>query len=152
LLHLINPDVAYFGQKDLQQFKIIERLVKDTSMNIGLRMMPILREDSGLAMSSRNKRLSAAGKRVAANIYQALLIAKEHYQLTTQTDKSIHQSQVFLGQFESLNVEYLTWVNLKDLQPIEIGNEPEKLALCFAGYIEGIRLIDNLIVDGRKGY
>ena len=147
LFHILRPQKAYFGQKDLQQFKIIERLVKDTSLPVTLRMLPIVREPSGLALSSRNQRLSGEGKQVAGRIFQAL--QKAALELTTSRNitRSVAAAQQHLAASPGIEVEYLTWVNTDDLQPVERISNHDQLALCFAGYVEGVRLIDNIIVD-----
>ena len=147
LFHILQPQKAYFGQKDLQQFKIIERLVKDTSLPVTLRMLPIVREPSGLALSSRNQRLSDKGKLVAARIFQALQKAARELTVGRNIARSVAAAQQHLAASPGIEIEYLTWVNTDDLQPVEHISNHDQLALCFAGYVEGVRLIDNIIVD-----
>ncbi len=146
LFHLLQPTRAYFGQKDLQQYNIIAQMVFDTSLDIQLRRMPIVREPSGLAMSSRNKRLSDAGKLLAAEIYQALRIGAQKLTKGASAEDALAMAREHLQKFPAITPEYLTWVNPANLQPVGKGNKPDQLALCFAGYIEGVRLIDNIIV------
>lgn len=76
LFNIIKPDVAYFGQKDLQQFIILRQLVKDLSFGIKLVCCPVVRENDGLAISSRNIRLSNEARKIAPNIYKALVLGK----------------------------------------------------------------------------
>lgn len=147
LFNILQPTRAYFGQKDLQQFKIIEQMVYDSSLEVALKMMPIMREKSGLALSSRNNRLSDSGKVIAAQIYAALQLATESIQNGGAIKESISMAEDHLRQFQEIKVEYLILVNLKDLQVVETANGSDQLALCFAGYIEQIRLIDNLIIN-----
>jgi len=147
LFNIIEPSQAYFGQKDLQQFKIIEQMVVDTSLNVALKMMPIIREHSGLALSSRNGQLSAANKAIAAEIYRALCLATEEIKKGSMIEESISVGRKHLQQFQEIEIEYLMLVGLKDLQVVESTNATDPLALCFAGYIGDIRLIDNIIIN-----
>src|SRR5688572_26086716 len=77
LFHVVQPHKAYFGQKDLQQYAIIRQLVTDLNFNLELVRHPIIREEDGLAMSSRNRRLTADQRSLAPHLYQALLLAEE---------------------------------------------------------------------------
>jgi pantoate--beta-alanine ligase len=147
LFNILRPTVAYFGQKDLQQFKVIEQMVYDTSLDVELRMMPIIRESSGLALSSRNKRLSEEGKNIAAQIYQTLKLAASGIRAGDDIQECLHTAKSKLQHFKEIDLEYLNVVRLKDLQPVEVSYDPEPLVLCFAGYIDEIRLIDNLIIN-----
>lgn len=146
LLNILTPTRAYFGQKDLQQYKIIEQLVHDLSIPVELVMMPIVREENGLAMSSRNRRLSHKGLDVAAEIYKALLRGAKALKAGDSIIAAIDTAKATLEQHSEIEIEYLEVVDFEDLQDSQINTDPNRLVLCFAGYIEGIRLIDNLIV------
>jgi pantoate--beta-alanine ligase len=146
LFNILQPKHAYFGQKDIQQYKIIEKMVSDTSLAVNLKMMPVIRENSGLALSSRNSRLSISGKQVAPQIFKALLLFKDKIIRGGSIKDSVIAAEKQLSQYPEINVEYLTLVNLKDLQVVESSNETNPLVLCFAGYINGVRLIDNIII------
>lgn len=147
LFNILQPTRAYFGQKDLQQFKIIEQMVHDTSMNVDLKMMPIIREKSGLAMSSRNHRLTDIGRGKALQIHKALHIAADEIKIGGSIKKSITLAEDHLARYREIKLEYLQLVNLKDLRAVETANGSDQLVLCFAGYIDNIRLIDNLIIN-----
>jgi len=147
LFHVLAPSRAYFGQKDLQQYKIIEQMVRDTSLNIELNMMPIIRNEAGLALSSRNQRLSENGRIIAAEINKALTIARQHIAKNESVAQIITKAKNHLALFPEIEIEYLELVQLKDLSPVNIITGTNQLVLCFAGYIEGIRLIDNLIIE-----
>jgi pantoate--beta-alanine ligase len=151
LLNILQPTKAYFGQKDLQQFKIIEQMVLDTSLAVDLKMMPIVREKSGLALSSRNKRLTTKGRGIAAEINRALCLAVSEIKKGTAVSESIALAKNQLQQFQEISLEYLLLINLKDLQPVESTSGSDQLALCFAGYVEDIRLIDNQIIHWHSG-
>jgi pantoate--beta-alanine ligase len=150
LFHLLQPTIAYFGQKDLQQFKIIEKMVFDTSMDIQLKMMPIIREKSGLALSSRNRRLDARGKIIAPEIFRALKITVDAIKKGDSVKSSIDAALNYLVQYPDIKIEYLTLVNLKDLMAVETTNGFDQLVLCFAGFIGEIRLIDNIIINKKE--
>ena len=147
LFNLLRPTIAYFGQKDLQQFKIIEKMVFDTSLGIKLKMMPVIREESGLALSSRNQRLSAEEKIIGAHIYQALTLGKDLHKNGRSLSGIISGTEKYLMKYPEIKTEYITMVNLKDLQYAETVSGEDQLALCFAGYIGKIRLIDNVIIN-----
>lgn len=146
LFNIIQPTHAYFGQKDLQQFKIIEKMVSDTSLAVDLKMMPIIRENTGLALSSRNSRLSISGEKIAPQIYRALLLVESKVIRGDSIKESLLAAEDLLSQYPEIKLEYLTLVNLKDLHVVESSNETNQLVLCFAGYIDGVRLIDNIII------
>lgn len=148
LFNIIQPTRAYFGQKDIQQFKIIEQMVYDSSLNVDLKMMPIIREESGLALSSRNNRLTDTGRGVAQQINKALHLAAEAIKNGLSIKASLALAADHLHLYQEIKLEYLLLVNLKDLQVVETANGSDQLVLCFAGYIEQIRLIDNLIING----
>lgn len=147
LFHILQPTRAYFGQKDIQQYKIIEQMASDTSMNIELKRMPIIREKSGLALSSRNSRLTINGKEIAPQIFNSLQLAADNLNKGTSVTDTINVAKQHLLKFPAITLEYILLVNLKDLQVVESSNESNQLVLCFAGYIDGIRLIDNLIIN-----
>lgn len=144
LFHLIQPENAYFGLKDLQQFLLIRRMVQDLAFPLNVVGVETTREPSGLAMSSRNMRLSPEGKQVASNIYRGLNIAKEAILEFKDLRSTLQSVKFFYQGIAGLNVEYLEFVNGKDLAAIKSYDEISELAVCFAGYVEGVRLIDNL--------
>lgn len=142
LFHLTNPDKAYFGLKDLQQFLLIRKMSLDLSFPVEVIGLPIIRENSGLAMSSRNQRLSAAGKQKAAAIYQGLLLAQKLWEDKSEPKETISQVNAFYNQQEGLTLEYFEIVDPETLSATE--KHSDHVAMCVAGYVEGVRLIDNL--------
>ncbi len=146
LFHLVSPDKAYFGAKDLQQVAVIRTLVRDLDFPVEIVRCPTRREQSGLAMSSRNARLSDSGKETAAHLFRALKMAvaagPEAYA------KGKEEAFRYLTSFPEIKVEYIEWV---DCTTMEIwsgeGHGPQEKAICLAAWIEGVRLIDNLIPD-----
>ena len=146
LFHIVKPDRAYFGQKDLQQCLIIKRLVQDLSFDLALRICPTVREADGLAMSSRNRNLSVEQRKEAPFIYQMLLEAKA--MLTSK--KSITETQSFVYQsfanHPAFQLEYFEIAETDTLVPVaeQAANQP--LALCIAAFMGKTRLIDNLLL------
>jgi pantoate--beta-alanine ligase len=144
LLHIVSPDRAYFGQKDYQQFKIIEKLVTDLMFDVSLQCMPIKREPDGLAMSSRNARLAKDQRNKASVFYQSLGQAKS---LLRQGNSMKNVRTLIVKKFESIRdvkLEYLELVDTANLTPIE--NVSDTAILLIAGYVGEIRLIDNLLM------
>ena len=145
LFNIIQPDSAYFGQKDLQQCAIINRLVKDLSYNLKLNICPTQRETDGLAMSSRNRNLTPEQREKAPEIYKALQKAVEllRDKNAAQSVKGFITSQ--LDNIEGIEVEYFEISDFETLQPINELSEG-KTALCIAAFMGKTRLIDNVIV------
>ncbi len=143
LFHLVKPHRAYFGQKDLQQFAIINRLVTDLSFDLKLVCHPIIREPDGLAMSSRNRRLNHQERAEAIHLYIALQQAE-----ISLSFKSIEQIREdvfeYLKNFKTIQPEYFEIVDADSLQPAE--NLKDKLALCIAAFVGEVRLIDNIVI------
>jgi len=144
LFHWVSPTIAYFGQKDLQQFRIIETLVKDLSFPLQLKMCPIVRENNGLAMSSRNNRLSTEEKTKAAHLHKALTTIKE-LMSTENIPVLINQAKAYLST-KNIDVEYLEVVDAYSLQVID-EYKKQKAVACIAAYIGKVRLIDNLFLN-----
>jgi len=143
LFHLCNPTNAYFGLKDLQQYLLIRRMVSDLSFPVNIIGMPIVREASGLAMSSRNSRLSHTGKQVASNIYKGLTNAKAIWLRNNDPEETKNAAIAFYESIGALELEYFQVVDPNSLE--EIARKPvQEVAFCVAGYVEGVRLIDNL--------
>jgi pantoate--beta-alanine ligase len=130
--------------KDLQQYSIIKQMGKELFLASEIVGVPTKREASGLAMSSRNTRLSDQGKSHAAVLYKALSIVQEYYQAGEKPEDAVQKGKAILEQSEA-KVEYLELVLLDSLSPVQIANEKQKKAVCVAAEIENVRLIDNLI-------
>lgn len=144
LFHVVEPDRAYFGQKDWQQFRIISRLVEDLSFNIELRCVPIVRDENGLALSSRNERLTAEGRRKATQINR-ILEACEQKARQGQVDFTIKKYAAEELLKNDLIPDYFEMADAHSLQPVPHKTEGRLVVLCVAAYIEGVRLIDNRI-------
>lgn len=145
LFHIVNPDRAYFGLKDLQQVAVLRRMVKDLSFDLELIPCPTVRESDGLAMSSRNTRLSKEARALAPQIHKALQKAKDDLikgltSLETKARLADHFSN-----FPEFELEYFEISRFENLQPIERKAESGETAICIAAYLDGVRLIDNLV-------
>jgi len=146
LFHIVSPDKAYFGQKDFQQFKVIEKLVQELKFDITLRCMPIERESDGLAMSSRNVRLLAEQRKKAIIFYDSL---KETRELLEKGNSMQNVRQVIKNKFENINdvrLEYLELADVSNLSLKENVSDKSQAILLIAGYVGEVRLIDNLLL------
>ena len=144
LFRIVNPKKAYFGQKDIQQLQIIKHITKQLDLDIEIIGVPTKREVSGLAMSSRNKRLSESDLKKATLIYKTLLFIKENASKYSVEDLKEISIEKFQKHVE-LDLEYLEIVALENLQPIKKYNEKGHNAACIAVSISSVRLIDNII-------
>jgi pantoate--beta-alanine ligase len=145
LFHLIKPHKAYFGQKDLQQFAIINRLVTDLSFDLELVCHPIVREPDGLAMSSRNRRLSGAERQVATHLYKALQLAQHllAYKPVPEVKAAVTN---YLKDYREIKPEYFEIVDARTLQSLDNVQNKQNIALCIAAFVGEVRLIDNLVI------
>lgn len=142
LFSLVKPDFVFFGEKDFQQCAVVETLLQAHFNNISLQRVPTLRESNGLAMSSRNRRLSASGREKAAGIFKALQQAADGRLQSLSPNDAIEAASHWL-QAAGIETEYFALADPKSLEPLN--NWPDgNGVLLFAGYLEGVRLIDNL--------
>ena len=140
---IINPHIAYFGQKDFQQLQIIQKMVKKCDLNIKIKGCPIFREKDGLAMSSRNTRLLKSHRTEAPFIYKTLKKVREKF----STKDALKATQWVENEFKKnsiLELEYFTIAEEKTLEKIK-SNEADKKYRAFIAVFAGeIRLIDNI--------
>lgn len=144
--HIVNPQRAYFGMKDMQQVAIIRRLVKDLMFPVEIIAVPTVREANGLAMSSRNERLSLEGRRAAAVLYASLNETKRFLLSGRSPVESIDEVSQKLRANSAVTLEYLHVVNSHTLEPLEYVHSAVPTSICIAAWIGGVRLIDNLSV------
>ena len=149
LFNLIQPDRAYFGQKDAQQLAIIRRLVADLNFSVEVVACPTIRESSGLAMSSRNQYLTDAEKQEAAVLYRGLEQAQKVLK-AGKTNKTalIEVVKQELATVPSLQVEYINLVDPASLTPLE--TIEQKGLLAIAARLGKTRLIDNILLRNRQ--
>ncbi|MBA4298504.1 pantoate--beta-alanine ligase [Algoriphagus alkaliphilus] len=144
LFHLIRPHVSFFGQKDLQQVAIIKRLVADLSFDLKLEVIPTRREVDGLAMSSRNLRLSPQERLTALLLFSSLEKAKTEL----LNGKSWFEIQVEIRSgFENepfAQLEYLELIHPDSFETYTVFDSIQKSSICVAAFIGAVRLIDNM--------
>jgi len=150
LLNTIRPDFAFFGQKDAQQALVIRRLVKDLAFDTEVVILPIVREDSGLAISSRNLYLTPEEQNSAAVIHKALVQAKSAYKEGERNANRI--MEIIRNTVESEPRARLDYVAVTDAETLEkvdrVDDRPTLIAL--AAYVGKTRLIDNTILNKVK--
>jgi pantoate--beta-alanine ligase len=144
LLRITTPDQLFMGQKDFQQFAIIRKLIQDFKMPIDLVMCPTIREPHGLAMSSRNTRLSPEARQRAGVIYQTLREGKEAFEKGESMEK-IEKDAFDKLYREKFEPEYFEVVNGFSLEKINGPRDAKQIVTCCAVKVEGVRLIDNMI-------
>ena len=140
-----RPDIAVFGQKDFQQFAVIQRLVADLDIPTQLIMAPTIREEDGLAMSSRNVRLSASARPVAVAISQGLMAAQNQFA------SGIRESELLIKAVESVialtsaEIDYVKLVDAKTLQDATTASKGSVIVVAVV--LDDVRLIDNLVLE-----
>lgn len=149
LFHIVQPDRAYFGQKDLQQFKIISRLVAELTFNVKVVCVPIVREGDDLAMSSRNMRLSGEERKQARVLYQSLVNVREGL-LQGKPFAGLREEAIELCKQNGAKVEYLSLADREDLTLLENVTHPENAVLLIAAEVGPVRLIDNVYLVREK--
>lgn len=149
LFNIVNPDVAYFGQKDAQQAMVVERMVRDLNMPIKIEVMPIVREKDGLAMSSRNAYLSDAERQDALVLHQSLQKAQDMVKWGQRDPKKIVLAmKKMIAKEKRAKVEYVDIVDTENLARVE--RVSGKVLIALAVWIGKTRLIDNIIVRGGR--
>jgi len=150
LLNTVRPDFAFFGQKDAQQALVIKRLVKDLAFDTEVVVLPIVREDSGLAISSRNLYLTPDEQNSATVIHKALKQAKTAYKEGERNaNRLIELIRSTVEAEPRARLDYVTVADAETLEKIErLDDRPTLIAL--AAYVGKTRLIDNLILNKVK--
>ena len=144
--HLIHPDVAFFGQKDLQQFLVVKKLVEELFFDVELLMVPTVRNEEGLAFSSRNQRLNPEEQHTALHLYKALTLAKKD--LLSHKDVAATKQMIadYFNGLENILLEYFEIVDAENFSEVNDVSNHRQVALCIAGAVSGVRLIDNLLL------
>ena len=141
LFEIIEPDHAYFGEKDFQQLAVIKHMIKTLNIQVEIIPCPTVREEDGLAMSSRNTLLGAEQRANAPHIYKTLIRAKETQGTVSQIKKWV-KDQINSNPF--MEMEYFEIVNAETLLPIHSVNDAKELRACIAVKMGSVRLIDNI--------
>lgn len=145
LFNIIKPTQAYFGQKDIQQVAVIHRLINDLSFDVKLVVCETIRENDGLAMSSRNRRLSSSDRDLAPLIYRSLILGKERL---IQGDTALevkNKISEFYKEYPAFELEYYEIADFETLESISQLNPKRKTAIILAAHLGGVRLIDNYV-------
>ena len=142
---IIKPDNAYFGQKDFQQTVVVKRMVDALQLPVTIKIVPIKREPHGLAMSSRNIRLSAKGRNNAAFIYKALLRLKEDVE-EMKLEEAVTKAKQFISAQKGARIDYLLAVDAVTLDEVKGINDASNIAVVTVVEYEGVRLLDNVIL------
>lgn len=149
LFNIVQPDIAFFGQKDGQQAIVIKRTVADLNMPLKIVICPTVREPDGLAVSSRNKYLSNQQKKDATLLYKSLQKCQEMISDGIKDTRTIiSEMRKVLEQVSSINIEYINIVDAETIQPID--RIAGKVLVAVAAKIGRARLIDNILVDAGK--
>lgn len=147
LFNIVQPDMAYFGQKDYQQFQVINRLKEELKFSIQLRSVPIIREKSGLALSSRNQRLSEQDKRNALFLYETLSEAKAQLLNGASFSKVRSEAEARVKKYEGVKLEYFELANKNTLQELGDTRDFKNGILLIAAFVNEVRLIDNMLLE-----
>ena len=149
LFNLFQPEYAVFGEKDFQQLRVVEKMVADLKFQTEIVRGPLYRESTGLAMSSRNVRLSKEGREKALCLSNALRLVQEEFRSGEKNSAVLLESGRALIEKEGdVEIDYLEIMDEETLQPIEVvSDRPARvLTTCI---VEGVRLLDNVRVQGE---
>jgi len=143
LFEIVTADNVYFGEKDFQQLRIIEDIVKKNRYKLNVIRCKTIRQNDGLALSSRNKKLDIYSQNIATNLFKALSFAKKNFD-TLDLEIIYAKVEDLLQNFPLISVEYFAIANEKDLKPIKQKKKNQKYRAFIAADISGVRLIDNI--------
>jgi pantoate--beta-alanine ligase len=145
LFHIVEPDAAFFGQKDAAQVAIVRRMVRDLNFGVEIVACPIVREADGLAMSSRNVYLSPEHRRQALVLHRSLVRVKELWDSReTSVEKLLAAGKEEIARASGVRLDYLEIVNPSSLEAVS--NVRNGSLVAVAGYVGGTRLIDNVVL------
>jgi pantoate--beta-alanine ligase len=149
LFHIVEPDAAFFGQKDAAQVAIIRRMAADLSFPVEIVACPIVREPDGLAMSSRNAYLNPQQRKQALLLHRSLLRAQKSWEAGERNaGKLVAAAQEEFAAEESVRVDYLEAVDPATLDPVE--NVANGALVAVAAFVGQTRLIDNIVLPKRS--
>lgn len=145
LLNIVQPHIAYFGQKDAQQAIIIKRMVCDLNLPVAIKVLPIVREPDGLAMSSRNEHLNQQQRRDALVLYRSLLAAKNMIDAGEGScDRIKRKMRRMIEEKPTATIDYISIVDIETLEDVK--KAKGKLLIALAVFFGKARLIDNIMV------
>lgn len=143
LFYAVKPDRAYFGEKDFQQLAIIREMVRQLNLNLEIVGCPIVREEDGMALSSRNMLLSRAERKLAVNISHTLFESREYARQHTLASTRQYVIDT-INSFDGLEVEYYEIVDGLTLQPVDNWDSSDYIVGCVTVHCGKVRLIDNI--------
>lgn len=146
LFEIVKPTIAYFGEKDFQQLQIVKKLVEKEKMNVEIVGCPIFREANGLAMSSRNERLSENARKKASLIYKTLQTVQADFEKKSLTELNEFVKKTF-SEHPEFSLEYFEIAEESTLVPALETDKTKKYRAFIAIFIENIRLIDNISLN-----
>lgn len=149
LFYIVNPHKAYFGQKDFQQLAIIRAMVKQLGMTVQIVPMPIVRVESGLALSSRNERLSNKQKDLAVNISKALFDSAKMIERMNVSEATKYVIDN-INKHDGLDVEYFEIVDGNSLEEVNNWSDSNYIVGCITVFCGEVRLIDNIIYKNEQ--
>ncbi len=146
LFDMVQPTRAYFGEKDFQQIAVIKKMVDLEGFKLDIVPCPIVREADGLALSSRNVRLTPEGREVAPKIHEILLASRDLKDAGMEPGQVAERTAAAINEVDGLEVEYYAIVDALTMQPIERWTDagPEGAVGCVTVYCGDVRLIDNI--------
>jgi pantoate--beta-alanine ligase len=148
LFNIVKPNVAYFGQKDMQQALIMKKMVADLNMDMDVKIMPIMREKDGLAMSSRNMYLSETERKDAIVLYQSLKLAENMAKQGERDARKILKAmEDMIKQKPAVKIDYIKAVDTKELR--DVRHVSGEVMIALAVFFGHTRLIDNIIIAGK---
>lgn len=147
LFNIVQPDQAYFGQKDWQQFAVIRKLTEELNFNVALHSIATLREPDGLALSSRNLRLNIEQRRSANVFYRSLTSAKELLLGGSTVAEARRVVSEMVSATPGASLEYFELADSQNLNLLENVEQSSRLIMCIAGYVGDVRLIDNMFLN-----
>jgi pantoate--beta-alanine ligase len=151
LFNQVQPDRAYFGQKDAQQARVIQQMVRDLNVPVEIRVCPIVREADGLALSSRNEYLEAEERRRATVLYRTLTEARRQIEAGERDASTVQQAMVErIASVPGAVLDYAAVVDADSLQALSRIDAERSVLLALAVRFGGTRLIDNLLISFRR--
>lgn len=149
LFNIIEPDIAIFGQKDIQQFTIIDHLVRELNFNLKLVRGDTVRADDGLALSSRNKYLNDEEREKAPELFKSLNRLVDDLEKGTKPENAI-RVQIKILSDKGFKIDYLEVVEYDTLKPVNSIERQKKYIAAVAVYLGSTRLIDNIIIEPKR--
>jgi len=149
LFNIINPDVSFFGQKDAQQAIILKKMVRDINLDVKINVLPIIRDEDGLALSSRNIYMTQRERKAALTLSKSLKQARQMIEKgERKTEEIIQRIREVIESEPFTKIDYVEIVDLEELNPID--RVEKKALIALAVFVGQVRLIDNTIIEIKE--